>query len=310
MTVLDNISKRFSKGWVAGVTLGVGMSTALVYAALEIPNSFSAGDAISASQMNENFQAVVSAIDSCEDPADPVSVMVRVGPVCVDKYEASVWSEPTGGTQYTDVAGSEPCNENGNDCSKNDTQGKSNPNAIYARSVAGELPSSNITWFQAQQACANVGKRLLTNAEWQMAAAGTPDPGAGSDDDGATTCATSDITSPYLVESGSRSACVSNWQVNDMIGNASEWVADWVQGPNDGSWTPSPNLSVGETPTYGDDLSAGINRATYQQNSNNLPGAIVRGGRSGINLYTGVFSVNATEAPSVANTRRGFRCAR
>ncbi|MGH8477343.1 MAG: SUMF1/EgtB/PvdO family nonheme iron enzyme, partial [Methylococcales bacterium] len=63
--------------------------------------------------------------------------MVKVGPLCVDAYEASVWNTPAG--------------------------------AIYARSEAGETPSGKITWFQAQQACVNAGKRLPTNAEWQMA---------------------------------------------------------------------------------------------------------------------------------------------
>jgi hypothetical protein len=34
---------------------------------------------------------------------DPADVMVRVGNLCVDVYEASVWSAPTGGTQYGHV---------------------------------------------------------------------------------------------------------------------------------------------------------------------------------------------------------------
>src|SRR5262245_24682924 len=58
----------------------------------------------------------------------------------------------------------------------------------HARSVAGVLPSALITWFEAAQACRNAGKRLLTNAEWQMAAAGTPDPGNAGN--GTTTCNT------------------------------------------------------------------------------------------------------------------------
>src|SRR5438874_617328 len=73
-----------------------------------------------------------------------------------------------GGTQYGVSSADYPCLANGNDC-----KGK-----IYARSVAGVTPSRSITWFQAQQALANSGKRLPTNAEWQQAAAGTPDPGA------------------------------------------------------------------------------------------------------------------------------------
>jgi hypothetical protein len=82
--------------------------------------------------------------------------MVRAGAVCIDKYEASVWSSPTGGTQYGVNSDNYPCNNNGQDC-----KGK-----IFARSVAGVTPSRYITWFQAQQALANSGERLPTNAEW------------------------------------------------------------------------------------------------------------------------------------------------
>ena len=81
------------------------------------------------------------------------SDMVAVGPVCVDKYEASVWSDAAGtGTRYGASADDYPCSDNGNDC----------PTRIYAVSRDRVTPSRFITWFQAQQACANVGKRLLT----------------------------------------------------------------------------------------------------------------------------------------------------
>ena len=104
------------------------------------------------------------------------SDMVSVGGFCIDKYEASVWDSPTGTTQYGVGVDDYPCSDNGQNCTN-----------IYARSVAGVLPSAWITWFQAQQACHNVGKRLPTNAEWQQAVAGTPDPGP---DNGTTDCNT------------------------------------------------------------------------------------------------------------------------
>ena len=98
---------------------------------------------------------------------DSTDKMVRVGPLCVDVFEASVWSTLTGGTQYGASTDDYPCDPDGNDCS-DPTQ----PNKmIFARSMVGVTPSAGIDWFQAQQACANAGKRLLTNAEWQMAAA-------------------------------------------------------------------------------------------------------------------------------------------
>jgi hypothetical protein len=45
---------------------------------------------------------------------------------------------------------------------------------IFAVSIAGVLPTDCLTWFQASQACALSGKRLLTHYEWQTAAVGTP----------------------------------------------------------------------------------------------------------------------------------------
>src|SRR5262249_2320586 len=107
-------------------------------------------------------------------PADSV----QVGYVCVDKFEASVWEIPASNTKLINkvskgkatladltaagatqrgvgATGPYPCDGTGNSCDD-----------IYAVSIAGVKPSAAITWFQAQQACLNAGKRLLTNAEW------------------------------------------------------------------------------------------------------------------------------------------------
>lgn len=145
---------------------------------------------------------------------DASDELVRVGSLCIDKYEASVWNAPiasSASSQYGISVDDYPCSDNGNDCS--------GANPIYARSVAGVTPSRFITFLQALQACAMSGKRLITNAEWQMAAAGTPEPG--NDDDSSSTCATKSA----LSLSGSRTNCLSNWSVFDMVGNLWEWVA-------------------------------------------------------------------------------------
>jgi len=170
---------------------------------------------------------------------------------------------------------------------------------IYAVSLAGVTPSANITWFQAQAACKNARKRLPSNAEWQAAVAGTPDPGP---DNGSTDCNT--LSAFTAVTTGSRSSCVSADGAYDMVGNLYEWVADWVpRSTQCGTW------SVGVGPTDDDQCLAGA--ATTGE-----PGALLRGG----NLYSGLAPAGTASAgplavlgnfrPSDATPAFGFRCAR
>jgi formylglycine-generating enzyme required for sulfatase activity len=219
--------------------------------------------------------------------------MVRVGPLCVDKYEASVWDSASGGgTQYGTSSDDYLCNDSGNDCSA------SAVNPIYARSEANVTPSANITWFQAQQACANSGKRLLTNAEWQMAAAGTPDPGAAGD--GTTTCNTN---TAGVLATGNSSTCVSNWLANDMVGNVWEWVADWMAGTGAATATATNNA------TYGNDAAYRFYQA-FTSTSGTFPAAIYRGGANGSIGAAGVFAFASSQVPSLSDPTVGFRCAR
>ena len=310
----------------------------MALAATTVPHTFTSGDTAKASEVNENFNALATAIDTISltpgpkgdkgdkgdtgttgpagspDTANQVrdkffsgtscagnsanDIMVKVGPLCVDKYEASIWSNPDGtGTQYgytvapfslTDYPGGFP--DNGNWTT-----------AVYAVSKAGVMPATDITWFQAQQACALSGKRLLTNAEWQMAAAGTPDPGAAGD--GTTTCNTN-TSGP--VPTGSTGLCVSKWGVYDMVGNAAEWVADWIQGEKN-PWAPSTGTAGTD---YGGDWMYGTNPAQQGVNSTNFPAALVRGGYWVDSTAAGVFALLAHYGPPYSHYDIGFRCAR
>src|SRR5262245_36133917 len=103
------------------------------------------------------------------------------GAGCMDKFEASVWRLPdplgasrglvrrirqgtataallgAGGATQLGLGGSDnyaPCTDDGQTCADD----------VYAVSLPGVRPSANLTWFQAQQACANAGKRLPSNA--------------------------------------------------------------------------------------------------------------------------------------------------
>jgi formylglycine-generating enzyme required for sulfatase activity len=109
---------------------------------------------------------------------------------------------------------------------------------VYALSIPGVQPSACITWFQANQACLLSGKRLLTNREWQGAAASTPDHGT---DNGTTDCNFGHTGTPSAT--GSRANCKSAWGVFDMVGNVDEWVADWAdQASNCTDWTMSAGI--------------------------------------------------------------------
>ena len=158
---------------------------------------------------------------------------------------------------------------------------------FYAVSIPRVRPSTYLTWFQAAAAARNSGKRLPTNAEWQVAAFGTPDPGT---DDGTIDCNIAPLGD--TVSTGSRSACVSDVGAFDMVGNASEWVADWIP------------RAAGCSSQYGEDRTclAGV--------SGGDPAALVRGGGSGDGSDAGVFAVLGDIPVWGWYSYLGFRAAR
>jgi formylglycine-generating enzyme required for sulfatase activity len=218
----------------------------------------------------------------------------------MNTYEASVWSIPassadlinkvragtatlndlnTGGaTQVGITPGDYPCNKNGNNCK----------NKIFAVSIPGVTPASRITWFQAQMACANSLELLPTNAEWQLAAAGTPDPEVGP------VC---NVLPPGAVRpTGANADCKSKWGAVDMVGNVTEWVADWIVEAKDCidpifPATGDLNCMGNVDPTKG-------------------PAAIHRGGHFGSGTDAGVFAIEGDNPANQAADTRGFRCRR
>jgi hypothetical protein len=248
---------------------------------------------------------------------------VRAGNTCVDKYEESVWHVPPTNASGKDnrkliekiVRGEATLRDlqkgsatqlgcadapyrlveyparfplNGNWIPDPESPVPPSP-GVYAVSIPGVLPSSCITWFQAEQACALSGKRLLTNQEWQRAAQGTPDTNT---DNRVTDCAT---RSPAPAQTGSRADCVSAWGARDMVGNVWEWVADWG------------DTSSGCATWLNDDTTCFGGPGGGER----LPAAIMRGGLWDEGTRAGVFAVWMNErSPLDSGAGIGFRCAR
>jgi formylglycine-generating enzyme required for sulfatase activity len=206
---------------------------------------------------------------------DASDVMVEAGAVCIDKYEVSVWSSPTGGTQYGATTDDYPCDDEGQNCDN-----------IYARSVAGVTPSRYITYFQAQQALANVGKRLPTSAEWQQAVAGTPDSAA---------C---DITGD-ISSTGANAGCTSNWGATDMVGNLFELTADWLA-------ETTTCLNWDPLGTFSSDDSMCLAGADTTNDAGDAAGTLLRGGGAGSGASAGPFAVQGA-ATSESFALYGFR---
>jgi formylglycine-generating enzyme required for sulfatase activity len=107
-----------------------------------------------------------------------------------------------------------------------------------------------------------------------------------------------------VAATGSHSSCVSADGAFDMVGNLSEWVADWVpRSTTCGDW------SAAVSPTADDQCLAG---AADSSGVGGLePGALTRGGSAGLGAQgAGPLAVYGTAGPSAANDGIGFRCAR
>jgi formylglycine-generating enzyme required for sulfatase activity len=205
----------------------------------------------------------------------------------IQQGKAKLADLTAGGATQLGVTGNDyaPCTANGQTC-KDD---------IYAVSIAAVTPSAYSTWFQANLACANAGKRLPRNAEWQMAVTGTQDPGP---DNGTTDCNTQ---TGAAVNTGARSGCVSAFGAYDMVGNLYERVAEWVPlataCPGWGGFSNDVMCLAGANTTSG-------------------PGALHRGGFFSDASFAGPFSVRGDFPPSDSGVSPfyggvvGFRCAR
>jgi hypothetical protein len=247
--------------------------------------------------------------------AQCASGMVESGATCIDTYEASLWKitdercikmikdgkDPSppclagavqvgiSGVDYTDAQ----CQFNGGGCK-----------SIFALSLPGVIPAHTINYFIAAAACRNSGKRLPSNAEWQAAALGTPDPWPQTDP---MQC---NLNSPSVALTGSRTLCISDVGAYDMVGNVIEFVADWGA-----LATAGTNWDVFIAGFGGDvsNMGGSPNGSIY-----GLPGTTLRGGSfaitpnsGGTGERAGVYAIDQNGAPNSIGdaSAAGFRCA-
>ena len=229
---------------------------------------------------------------------------VMSGSVCMDKYEASVWTIDQGNpsfdqsissleslaqsgdatlSQVNSIPGIKQLGLEGDDfleagCADNGAGCLD----IFAFSFTGAFPSSRMTWFQASAACRNSGKRLPSNAEWQAAALGTPD----------AACNVAGTVGGI----GNRPTCVSDVGVFDMVGNLWEWTADWVpRSACTAVWSPS--ISSNDIQCLAGAAEGGD------------PGAMLRGGSFGNGGEAGVYAIIANRPVSESGENSfGLRC--
>ena len=238
--------------------------------------------------------------------------VVRVGTGAsafwVDRYEASVWSNADGG-------GTQLLRDSGDTVPgfSNNGQRVAGPAPVYAISRAGVRPSGYPSWFQALEACAATGKRLLDREEWFRAANGTPDPTTPNDGlaAGNTGCNTQSAGQRFT---GLGAGCVSIWGAQDMIGNVSEWTDEWHASPDNrlGATTdPAPTLVAA---TFGSDSIVGVTSSAFDGDalpnvSRLRPAAMLRGGHWRSGTDAGVFALNLAFAPGAGGSpTMGFRC--
>lgn len=316
--------------WLSLVTLLVILCGAAAYA-LDL-TWIDKGKPLSSKKLNENLAEIYALLsgqadcppDYARDPSVPNFIvcksdngkgndeMVKVGKgrssFWIDRYEASIWSDPAG--TMGKMAGV-PWGIGGDDYpSTFPKHGQRGPSfrELYAVSRAGVLPSVGVTWFQAQQACRAAGKRLPSDEEWLAAASGINDPGANNGTGGA--CLTNG--GGAIRQTAMGAACVSAWGAQDMIGNLNEITSQWYAGVgNDMGFVNNDRGQTNWPAGYGNDATWNIRSWVGTPGTmgvSGLPAMSVRGGGTNDNDQAGVFAMALDGAPSSYGLWIGFRC--
>ncbi len=229
---------------------------------------------------------IVGGIDSNNCPKGMSSVE-NIGAIkCVDIYEASV-GESCPNDNPTNII----------DSLKNIENSSCEP--VSKEDV---IPWRFITRDQAMQACARVGKRLPTNAEWYQLSLGMAD-----------TENNCNVSSGSLNVSGKNTLCISPSGAYDLVGNVWEWVSDDIIDGLYNNRTLPPTGYVSQIDVAG---MAVVSSSTeielfgkdYFWSKADGAYGIIRGGFYDSGTDAGIYTVHADTLPTVAGTAIGFRC--
>jgi formylglycine-generating enzyme required for sulfatase activity len=232
-----------------------------------------------------------------------------VGDFWIDRYEATVYEngDCTGALYGAGCGSGYPASFPGNGDWDTPLYACSTP------SPAGCVPSASTNWHRAQAACALSGKYLCTNDEWQAAVQGTYDPGSYAGLSGGP-CNTNGGAARGSGNAGSTpagsSSCISRWGAEDMIGNQSEWTAEWWAGGPSQTGSPEGQWPAG----YGDnDRCYGIDGQAYVGGGVDvpkIPSVPYRGGSWADAAAAGSFFFVLSASPGYSGSNTGFRCCR
>lgn len=165
-THLDAGSEAAGTNYYVWATADTGAVTLTLSASKTAPTGLTTKRLLGSVHNSPTSDLISNSVASLAKGERDKEGMVKVGSIWVDIYEMSVWNAAAfgAGTQLGASSDNYACIDTGNDCA-----------AQYAQSRYGVTPSRYMSWFQASRFCANSGKRLITDPEWQLQALGTPE---------------------------------------------------------------------------------------------------------------------------------------